>query len=43
MLKKLKQKINFFIESLGESNESAFGNGGLDCCDLNAKKKGKKR
>lgn len=43
MLKKLKEKMKKFIENLGSSNEAVFGNGGLDCCDLNSKKKGEKR
>jgi hypothetical protein len=43
MLKKIKEYVKNFIENLGKSNESTFGNKALDCCDLNCKKNSKKR
>lgn len=42
MLKKIKEKFKNSIENLCSSNEPTFGNGSLDCCDLNFKKKGEK-
>ena len=39
MLKRIKKMIKKFIDNLGRANESTFGHGGLDCCDLSSKKK----
>jgi len=34
-MKKLKKKLNEFIEKLAKANQSEFGNKKLDCCQLN--------
>jgi len=38
-MKKLKKKLNEFIEKLAKANESEFGNKKLDCCQLNKTRK----
>jgi hypothetical protein len=34
-MKKLKEKINKFLEKLTEENKKTFGSGKLDCCEVN--------
>ncbi len=43
MLKRLKRAINGLIEKLAEENEKSFGNGKLDCCQINQQNKCVKR
>lgn len=38
---KIKKAINKFLENLAKENKESFGDGKLDCCDLNKKKKEK--
>ena len=38
-MKKLKKRINEFIEKLAKANESEFGSKKLDCCQLNKAQK----
>lgn len=33
--KRFKQRINKFINKLAQENQKMYGNGRLDCCDLN--------
>jgi hypothetical protein len=35
--KRIKNKLNEFLEKMARDNEKAFGNGKLDCCQLNNK------
>lgn len=35
MIKFLKNYFKNFIKKIAEENDKSFGNGKLDCCDLN--------
>lgn len=35
MFKRIKKSINKFLEELAKENQKEFGNGKIDCCDLN--------
>jgi hypothetical protein len=35
--KRIKKSINHYLESMAEENKKSFGNGRLDCCQLNKK------
>ncbi|KPU43145.1 hypothetical protein OXPF_33950 [Oxobacter pfennigii] len=35
LLGSIKKRYNEFIERLAKENEKSFGNGRLDCCQLN--------
>lgn len=37
-LKKTKSKFENFLEKLAEDNKKNFGEGSLDCCELNSEK-----
>lgn len=37
--KRLKEKWNAYLKRLAESNQKFYGNGRLDCCDLNKQDK----
>lgn len=37
ILKKIKESYNKFLQNLAKENQKAFGNGKLECCDLNKK------
>jgi hypothetical protein len=37
ILEKIQKKFQNFINSLAETNESSFGKGKMDCCDINKK------
>ena len=39
MFKKLKQKFQKLIEQIAEQNKASFGEGELNCCDLNSTSK----
>ncbi len=39
IIDKIKMAFNSYIKKLEKINKEEFGNGGLDCCELN--KKGK--
>lgn len=36
MFKKLKQKFQKLIEQIAEQNKASFGEGDLNCCNLNS-------
>jgi hypothetical protein len=35
--KRMKKAMNEFLEKMARDNEKAFGQGKLDCCQLNSK------
>ena len=35
--KRLKKAINKFLEDIAKENQKSFGNGKMDCCQLNTK------
>ncbi len=41
MIEKIKSRYKNYITRLEKTNKSEFGEGGLDCCDLN--KNGQKK
>lgn len=38
LLTKMKKAINRWLENIAEENKQIFGEGKLDCCQLNNKK-----
>jgi len=42
VLKRIKKAIRNFLEKLAKENESSFGKGTLDCCQLNRPNSSKK-
>ncbi len=40
---RIKKAWQDFLEKMAKDNEKAFGNGRLDCCQLNSKQKEKAR
>jgi len=37
-LKRILEKINKALEKMAEENKKSFGEGKMDCCNLNKKK-----
>jgi hypothetical protein len=35
MFKKIKSAINRYLEALAKENKELYGNGRMDCCNLN--------
>ncbi|BBF41695.1 hypothetical protein lbkm_0375 [Lachnospiraceae bacterium KM106-2] len=35
MFKRIKEVINKFLEDLAKENKELYGNGRMDCCNLN--------
>lgn len=35
MFKRIKEAINKFLEDLAKENKELYGNGRMDCCNLN--------
>lgn len=38
-IKKIKKSFNSYLTKLEKTNKKEFGDGGLDCCELNKKDK----
>lgn len=43
MFKRIKKSINKFLDELAKENQKTFGNGKIDCCNLNRTKNEAKR